>query len=72
MRIASFASYKDKSICKIGKYLWFIIICESKNITALFASDKGIGYKSESVVLYNYLYVRVASWDDTKMHHSRV
>ena len=56
----------------MGKDLWFIIICESKNITASFARNKGIGYKSESVVLYNYLYERVASWDDTKMHHSRV
>ena len=38
-----------------------LIICESKNITASFASDKGIGYKIESIVLYNYLYVRVAN-----------
>ena len=52
---------RDKSICRVGKFLWVIIICESKNITALFASDKGIGYKSESIVLYNYLYVRVSN-----------
>ena len=56
----------------MGKVFYGVIICESKNITASFARNKGIGYKSESVVLYNYLYVRVISWDDTKMHHSRV
>ena len=48
---ASFARNKGRIICRVGKFYGEIIIYESKNINASFASDKGRGFIGESCKL---------------------